>query len=811
MLNDLIFSFRLLRKNLSFSITSLIVITLGLTVSLCVYSILYEFRKSPPFPEGERYAVVKVFDQISGSEINITELSGYAYHSLKTQAESFEEFGIFSYSNDTVVFGEGMRPIKRVGIAPNLMAMTRAAPLLGRGFVEADATLNSQPVAIISYQLWQSFFSGNDAIIGQQASIANIPHIIIGVMPEKFSYPLSQDVWVPLNVSESDILPEGSLYWLIGKLKPSATLESSAVELNVALQTLAAEFPQEFSQWEFGVSGFSAIKAQGVGNTGALFNSVAMVIFLLASLNLSAILFSRANERRQELAVRNALGASAWQLRVQVLLESALLCIVGCLLAILLSALILQWVQLMTESVMATLGTFISFEFRIHGSGLFYAVCATFFIWIISSAATIYRIGDENVFHAMESGSHGASQKARGLASKVLIGVETVVSCFLLILCGLFTYSIVSAYQTDFGTRVDQLYTGNVSLMPVDYESADSQIAYLEELKRELLIEPEIENVSFASALPGGWGLGLRTAQYALEDRDLEVEGRYPEVDMVMITPDYFTDLDIQVVQGRSFNDLDNLAAPNVAIVNELFVQQHWPNENPLGKRIQLDPESGAEEITVVGISEHIIHGQAVGEGLEQPTLYRPLIQNPVRAVGLVASTARDLDVSELTAVMNNAAARVDRRVAIVGVFSLYDHQRMGLSGLNIIGRIMSGFALFTLALAVIGIYGIVSRSVFLRAAEIGIRRAVGSSDVEVIAIFIKQGLRYLATGIVIGSGLSLLVSNVMVQVFPDILDGIPIVITTVLLLLGALILLASYVPARKLVLLEPADALHYE
>ena len=191
--------------------------------------------------------------------------------------------------------------------------------------------------------------------------------------------------------------------------------------------------------------------------------------------------------------------------------------------------------------------------------------------------------------------------------------------------------------------------------------------------------------------------------------------------------------------------------------------------------------------------------------------MYRPLAQSPVRAVGILVKAQRELDVAALSDILNNAAARVDRSVTVQSVYPLYDHQRLGLSAFDFLGRIMSGFAVFTLLLSVIGIYGIVYRSVLLRAAEVGIRRAIGSSDGEVIGIFLKQGLRYLLLGIVIGGGLAVLTSGVMVQMFPDILDGMPLVLATVFSLLGILILLASYLPVRRLVLIEPGDALHYE
>lgn len=811
MLNDLIFSFRLLRKNLSFSITSLVVITLGLTVSLCVFSILYEFRKSPPFPEGERFAVVKVFDQVSGSELNMPDLSGYAFHTLNSQANSFEQFGMLSYASASFVVEEEMRPLNSVSITPNLMTMTQLVPILGRNFVSDDSVPGATPVTAISYQLWQSLFFESPEVIGQEVRIDNIPHTIVAVMPEDFHYPLAQELWVPLQVPESEALPAGATYWLAGKLNPDATMESATIELNTAFAVLREEFPQEYGNLELAVVGFNAIKSQGTGSTGVLFNAVAAVIFLLASLNLSAILFARANERRAELAVRNALGASVWQLRNQILLESALLCVLGCLLAIGLSTLVLRWVRLMIETVMASLGSYVNFDFSIHSSALIYAALATCLIWLVSSAATIYRIGNKNLFQTMESGSQGASAKSRGFASKIIIGLETIISCFLLILCGLFTFSVVSAYQLDFGTRLDRLYTGYFSLLPADYESSDSQLSYIESLKSELNLLPEIESVAFASALPGGWGQGLQVSNYALNDRELRQEGRYPEADLVMISPDYFSELDVGFIQGRDFTSFDNSTSPNVVIVDELFAQQYWPDENPVGKRIQLDPGEDEVALTIVGVSRHIVNGQAFGEGLIQPTMYRPLLQNPVRAFSVLVQTKRDEEVASLNTLLNGAAARVDRSVSVQNIYPLYDYQRLGLSVFDFLGRIMSGFALFTLLLSVIGIYGIVSRSVFLRAAEVGIRRAVGSSDGEVIGIFLKQGLRYLLLGIVFGGGLAMLISGVMVQMFPDILDGVPIVLAAVLLLLGVLIFLASYVPARKLVLLEPADALHRE
>lgn len=810
-ISDLTFGFRLLRKNYSFSLTSVLVIVLGLTVSLCVYSILYEFRKPPSFPEGERFAVVKVYDHVSGVELDPATFNGYAYHRFEKQVTAFEDFGAFSLGSAALSSSGVSQRVELASLTPNLMEITNVLPFLGRNMSAEDANPASPPVALISYQLWENYFNRDSDIIGKPAQLDGLSYSIVGVMPADFSYPLSQNVWLPLEISEATPSNAPTAYYMVGKLRAGVSQAAASAELNGVLRQIIEEHPALYSNVKAEVSNFNEIRSQGLTNTDFLFNSIAIVIFLLASLNLSALLFTRASERREELAVRNAVGASIWQLRKQVLLESGTLCLIGAIIAIFLSEFVLMWIQASVDYVLYTLGAYVQFDFRLHPAALFYAAVATISIWLISASTTVFKIGNSDLSQVLESGAKGATSKAKAVGAQLIVTFETIVSCFLLILCGLLVFSIFSIYRIDFGTATDQLYSGSISLSSADYSSSETRQLFRERLDSGLVSHPEIKHVSYSSALPGGWGEGLREFPYGLEDRNLTENNVYPTIDVIAVSPDYFSSIDVDLISGRGFEQTDNDLSLNVVIIDELLANQLWSNDSPLGKRIALNPDNNTELLTIIGVSPHIITGQPVSSNLFRSVIYRPMKQDPVQNFFTLVEVEQEVQLSLVVDLMGREAAKIDRNIPIDRVMPLYDYQRLGLSSFDVLGRMFTGFALIALLLSVIGIYGIVSRSVSQRTSEIGIRRALGSSDRGIIGIFLRQGLHYLLIGSIVGGTLAVLTSGVMVQLFPDILSGLPIVVSLVLLSLATLILLASYLPARKLVAMEPGEALHYE
>lgn len=814
LIDDLLFSVRLLRKSPLFTAISVTVVALGLTVAICNYALNYEMSKPPPFPGGDRMVGVKIIDSNTGLEVNPDVFNGFAYNLVKARAKSFESLGAFNWQLNAVLSTDSSsRRYTMVELAPSLMAMTEVTAVLGRTLSEADVQPGSSPVVLLSHKVWRNQFAGAADVVGSTTYVRGEAHTVIGVMPEGFSFPYSQDLWAPLRIAADISADDSARLRLVGRLKEGVSEAAAAREINAALDELARILPQRFEAKAAKVVPLSALRTQGSSDMGGLLDAITVVVLLLASLNFSTLLFARAQERAQELAVRQSLGASRWQLRKQILVESGLICAAGSFAAILASIALLNALQGAVESMMASMGAYFDINLRLYPAVLLHVLLATMGMWLVSAWTAAYRVGKQSTGFAVEAGSRGSSSRARNQAMQAVVGVEVVFSFFLLIVCGLFVASVVNLYEADFGTRADSVFVGRLELSASTFPDADRTDEFVPALEEELGKNLQYQGLAVSNAPPGGWYQPQRLP-YALEDRELIREGKNPVVGVGAISPDYFSVLGIDLRAGRSLERGDSKQSLQVAVIDELFANTMWPGESPLGKRIQLNPGGHGEWLTVVGVSANIVHGQPLMTNLTSPTLYRPLSQADPETLGplfLMANYGPDVTTADARQFLQQAVGRIDRHIVLEDLAPLGEYQARGLDVFTIIGQIVVVFSLVALLLSVIGIYGIVSRNVYLRTKEMGIRKALGSSDKQVLNIYLRQGIRYLLLGTVVGGGAAVLFGSGLAAIFPEILTHMPLVGTAVLLTLALLIFLATYIPSRYSIAIEPGDALRYE
>ena len=807
---DFLFSIRLLAKTPIFSIVCLVVVALGLAVAVCNYAFFYEFTKAPPFPGGKSFFGVKVFDDTHGGEISPNHFNGYAFNRIKDRTSSFDDIGVFNWLSVNIANDDKVARVDLVDIQPSMMRLTTMQPQLGRLFDEADGDGSTDPVILISHSLWQNEFAGRVNVVGSRASINGVAHTIIGVMPPDFAFPFSQQIWRPLHISSSAALSEPAHYRIIGKLKPGATFESATADINRAMESLREELPQDNLNTHLQVSPYNSMKTQGAEGTGTLLNALTIVMFLLASLNLSTLLFARAAERTQELAVRNAVGASAWQLRKQLLLESGVLCLTGSIAALFISVLLMNVTQAYVLKMLQSMEATIDLNFKVHAAAVIYAGIMMLAIWLLSSFATAYKIGKVDLQQSVDGNSRGATSPSKAIATRTIIGVEVVLSCFLLIVCGLLTMAIINSSRINFGTRADDLVVAQIALDLPEYQTPRSRNQFLTALQQAIDSHQDFQSVSFTNDPPGGWE-SPPSSTYAVETDVTNADEVYPTVRVGAVSANYFSLMGVDILNGRIFDGGDVEGADNVIIVDQLLAATLWPNESALSKRIQIDPDQNGPWLTVVGINSHIIQGQPIGDSILKPTIYRPIQQVQPGLLHMIVQTNRQQPLNQIASSLRQIVKDIDRNIPLQQVDYLVDHQPQGMAGVNLLGGIVAWLGLVTLLLSSIGVYGLVARSVLLRAREIGVRRAMGSSNFGIAKIFLHQGFIYLLIGTVAGGGGAVLISNAISTLFPNLLSSLGSVLTMVIAVMGILLLLASFIPARKVIGMEPGDALRYE
>ncbi len=810
-LNDILLGLRRLSNNLAFTITSILVIVLGLALYLSSYSLSYNFSKPLSYAAGDRYVTVSTYYNDSEVYHFGSNFDGFAFNRLREQVTSFEEFGTYRFIKLSISDGELPRQYVGAEVLPSLLRKPGVEPILGRMFQDEDALPDSQPVAIIGHNIWQNYYSADPDIIGKTSRINGQAYTVVGVMPESFDYPFSQHIWLPLDTSRA-VQPEGlHSLGVLGVLKEGVSRESAGAEMDALLEQLVADYPAYYSESRSIVLPHTQTFVS-TGDVGQLFQAVTLIILLLATLNLGTLLFVRANNRQQELAIRFAIGASQWEISRQILLESLILCVIGLLLSLGIAEFALGYIEerlrinMLSSDFPGTMSSWIDFSMDARAIGI--ATSLTLLVWLASGGFAAYKATRKDNNSVLAGGSKGGTEKNRVVMARVIVGFEVLASTFLLIVCCLLTASIIAAYRMDFGTPTDDYYTGMFELWDPRYEDEGERRRFLETLQRQLTEQGVVVDATVGSALPGQGGFLRR---YNIADRDLSQDQQYPEQTLIWIANNYFQMLEVPLVEGRYFEETDNADSLPVIIVNRAFAQTHWPGESALGKQVQLDPDNGGVWHTVVGVSAHIIHGSPLGNYDNNPTLYRPLGQYAPVVLSLAVKLNRPLTEVEAEALLLEAAQDIDRDLAITSIRPLQRVTEMSMQGMDMVAQYSVAFALGTFILAIIGVYGNISRSVTQRTNEVGIRRALGSSNRHILWVFQREAMHYLLWGAAVGGMLAVAVSGSLAGFFNDILSFVPTVVPSVLLLIGVLVTLASYLPARRALTIEPGEALHYE
>lgn len=807
---DLKYCSRLLSKTPGFSSVCVVVLALGMTVSLVSFSFVYIFRyKNPDFPGGSRYVVLETYNQNTKQESNGNRFNAYSFNRFKSSAGEFEHLGAFRNVGAVLNDGDIARLYGAVETTPNLLTMTQAVPILGRTLSPHDAELGADPVVLISENVWRNYYNSNPNIIGQSSRINGNLYSIIGVMPDSFAFPdATQSLWLPLRISQTATPEKAGDLRIVGVLNPGISKATASKSINQILDQLRAENPDGDYQFDVEVKKYVEIITSGANGLFNLIQTIAIVILALCCVNFMTLLVVRATARQQELAIRSAIGANAWQIIVQILLESFIICTAGFFAALVLTGISLALLKVMLIGAVRGTQASLFSDLSLNQTTALLSLLTILAIWLLAGGVTAYRIVRNDVNSVLDGSTKGTTGRSGILTTKAVIAMEVILSVFLVSMCGMFAAGISHIYQSDYGVESKNRYVGEFVLSTTDYQAYKDRLVFIDSFAAELRQQAQVADVAFTTSLPGK---GRDVTQYNLMDRDLKIGGRYPRQSVVWVSDNYFDLLGVELKSGRFFNSSDLSNSSATVIISESFANRMWPNQSALGKQIQIDPENTAEVLTVVGIVEHIPQATADSQNANRPSFYRPLTQATPTRISLVIQTMDAISITEAGRLMRRSAASVDRNIPIVEIYTLEHFFEVVLSIARPIGNLFIAVALITLVLAVIGIFGVVYRSVLSRKIEIGVRRAMGSSNFKTIVIFLKQGATYVFIGTLFGGVLAAAGSQLLTSLIANILVYLPMMLAITVLAIGALILVASYIPARKVIRMEPGDALRYE
>ena len=809
LLFELKYAFRTLRKHLGHTILSTTVIALSLSIALIGSTIFYNILLRPiDFPNADRWAhLVNIYGP-DGAVAAPDNIDIFRYQYFQEHNTAFEKLGALkAFNNTRISNGRTTTRIFTAMVTPHLVEDSGLQVYLGRSLQATDSY--DETAVVISYSLWQNFFNGDPDIIGRTVQMDETPKIVVGVMSRGKFFGMNNDAWMAKTwfASSPDRNREGLTP--VGILQSGVTYEIAQRELSNLSKQLQKEYPGSYGQGlDVRIFPFRLLATEGsIEILDALMLAV-VVIVVLGCINITNLFMFRNMERQQEFALRSCVGSSVLQLVRRSLTESLLVCVIGLVATLPIAWLGMQGVNsyLLKIADAEEWKMFPDWLLSFDTSTIVIIAMALGLLWLAAGLLPALEMSKKKLGNGLINSNKGSVAQQSFKATNLLVAAQIIACCFLLIISGSLLLSVVRIVNVDYGVATKNRYVVDIE-MPNDLVNTDRSLLALRSIQNELTKVSNIEDVSIVSGLPHT----TQFARYSIADRDIKTNGQFPFSYVSAYSENTFSLLDVAVIEGRSFDATDIANSSPVIIIDQVLANNIWPGESPLGKQVQLRPESNGGWYTIIGVSKRIIQSMQMGGFNNDPTIYLPISQVPTNKFQLVVSTRTEIPLNALGAIVGDAVSRNDSRIAIYNPRTMTQHLMMHSYGFQLIANIFIGLGLAAVGFAVIGLFAMVSRTVSQQTKIIGIRRAMGSSRAKVLLIYLKQGFSYLSMAILVGGGAAMVVIGYLSAIFTEITDIAPLVAMVTLTALAILIAIASLIPAGKILKIEPGEALHYE
>jgi len=800
---DIRYALRVLAKNPAFTFIAVIALALGIGANSAIFSVVDAVLLRPlPFKHPEQLVMVWENAAHLGFPRNTPSPANFLDWQKQTQSFSGMAAMVERSFNLTGV-GEPER-LEGRRVSANLFELLGVPAALGRTFV-ADDDRPGTHVVLLSYSLWQRRFGSDPAVIGRALTLNGESYTVVGVMPQLMQLPgyenANDQLWVPIAFPPEEAAQRGNHFLeVIARLKPGITLKQAQAEMETISARLAQQYPDVNTRIGAVVV---PLHEQVVGDIKpallVLLGAVGFVL-LIACANVANLLLARAAVRQKEIAVRLALGASQSRLIRQFLTESVLLAIFGAGLGLLLAFFGLRALRTFIPASISQVET-INIDARV----LIFTVLVAVVTGIAFGLAPAIHGSHLNLNDTLKEGGRdsaggGKGNRARGL---LVIG-EVAVSFVLLIGAGLLINSFFHLRNLDPGFRADHLLTMKVDLSEVKYPDRERRAAFFDEVMRRVRELPGVRSAAVAGNLP---------LTYNGDSMAISVEGvpdpptdQRPDVIFRAIGPGYFNTMGIPIVRGRDFTDQDNADSKDVVVISEKTAQHFWPGQDPIGKRLKPGwSTSKSPWREVIGIVKDVRQNDLIAPPkMQMYFTYRQL--KDIAANALVVRTT--VEPMSLAGSVRNAIWSVDKDQTVADIDTM-DHIVAGAVARQRFSMVLLGlFAALALLLASVGIYGVMSYSVAQRTREIGIRMALGARRADVLQMTVRQGLKLVGAGMILGLIAAFLLTRVMATLLYGISATDPMTFVGISVVLLAVAILASYLPALRATKVDPITAL---
>ena len=807
---DLRCAFRALRRSPGISAIAIATLAIGIGATTAIFSVV-DGILIRPLGYGDESRLVTVHEVVPKFSHLAPRLPVNALHFLewRKRVHAFERAAITGAARLNLTgVGEPER-LTAARVSPELFPMLGARTLLGRTFLEEEDQTGRDDVVVLSNALWKRRFASDPGIVGRKILLDGRPYEIVGVLSPLFHFPkLSHlyamslteeqpDLWKPFAARPDDLEPLGDFnYACIARLRPGVTIRQALAELNAVQAALASQAPEKIELSAALVPLQEQITGRSRRGLQLLLFGVGTVL-LIGCVNIANLLLARATSRKQELAIRSAMGASVRRLLRQMLTETFLLAGIGGSLGLLIAYVGLRLILAHAPLDLPRLD-----EIHLDARVLFFAFVVSCLAALLCGLLPAWRFARTEPIVAMKSGSRGTEGRATGKLRTLLIGVEIGLSTLCLVTGGLLLRSLLNLLEVDKGFAVERIVTVNLNLPETRYPDQPERVRLMRSLLDSVQALPGVVSAGISNMLPlsGEGGNNLLT----VEGTTVPFPER-PLADIRGVNPEYFQAMGIPLRQGKIFGESDG--EHKLALVSALTAERLWPGENPLGKRFKVgDPNGPFFEVSgVVGDVRTVSLDRAPSMTVYVPYWQRRTWGGPSLAVKAA------VEPLSLSSSIRSAIRRLDPELPVPRFETMEQVVDESVAQRRFQMNLILFFAVVALVLASLGVYGVVSYSVTMRTDEIGIRMAVGAGVDDILKMILRQAMAPVAVGIGAGLVTAIAVGRALASLLYGVVPADVVTVVSVVLVLAGVAVLASFFPARRASRTNPIVALRHD
>ena len=795
---DLRYAIRSLTKRPLFTIVAVATLALSIGANTAIFSVVNAvlLRQLPYYKPNQLVALSTISGGGERDGLSVPEAEDF-----RAQMSSLEDVAFFQTQSVNVTGGERPDRVRGAFVSANYFRFFNLNPIVGRTFVEGEDRQGAPKLAVVNEKMWRERLNADPNLNDKKLTLNGETYSVIGVVTGKFKHPFDPEVelWMPVaNFPGNTNERAGRFLFVLGHLKPGATVSAATSEASTVATRLAAAYPKENTGRGARIESFRELVVRDIRPALWLLFAAVGVILLIGCANLANLLLARGLDRHREVAVRAALGASRWRLVRELLTETTLISVIGGVLGVFLAYWGLYGLLKLPQNFVDTQDA--NLDLRVL---LFALAISVLTGWLFGLAPALQFVRPD-LQSFLKEGGRGGGEGARWnrLRSGFVIA-QVALALVLLVSAGLLIRSFDKLLRVNVGFKPEQLLSLEYRLPRTKYKEVTAQWNFHRQVMAQIQEVPGVQSVALVRGLPFSGNGG--TTVVTLPDREAPPKGREPEVMFNSATPNYFETIGIPFIKGRLFDDHDQPNTPLVVIINQTMAQKFWPNQDPLGKQVKAGQDGTvATVIGVVGDAKHYWL-----EETQQPQMYGAYSQQPgYFATVVIRTKVEPLSLSEQ---VRQALWKVDADQPMWKIRTVEFLVNRSVADRKFLLALMGLFASLAMILTMLGLYGVISYLVKQRTQEIGIRLALGAQMRDILQMVLKQGMILVFTGVVLGLATAWLSTRLISRLLYQVSATDPVTFAAISAFLIVVALLACYLPALRATKVDPLVALRYE